>query len=221
MIAIQSLSKSYVSRTGPVPVLSDIEMSVEAGELVALMGPSGSGKSTLIKICAGLIIGDTGKIDIVGQDLTRLSARQRAHLRLKHIGVVFQDHNLLPELSAVENAALPLRALGIRRRAALEEAQEALTAFGLEHLAARRPTDISGGEQQRVGIARALVGNKRILLADEPTGALDRQTSHDVFAMLRTAADSGAAVLIASHDHAVTGWSDTVVTIEDGKLATT
>ncbi|WP_116115566.1 ABC transporter ATP-binding protein [Austwickia chelonae] len=220
MITIRNLSKSYPSGTGPVPVLSEVDLSVDPGELVALMGPSGSGKSTLIKICAGLVLGDTGDIDIAGQTLTRLSARRRAHLRLEHVGVVFQDHNLLPELSAVENVALPLRALGTARRTALDEAQDALLAFGLDHLAARRPTDISGGEQQRVGIARALVGDKKILLADEPTGSLDRQASHDVFAMLRAAADGGAAVLIASHDHAVTDWADTVITIEDGTLVT-
>lgn len=217
-IDLVEVSKTYAPGAEHVLVLDRASLRVEPGEMVALMGPSGSGKSTVINLCAGLDVADSGEVTVLGHRLEGLSQRDRSLLRLWELGVVFQDDNLLQELTAVENVALPLRARGVRRRQALQAAAEQLALLGIDDLAGRRPNQMSGGQQQRVGIARALVGDKQVLLADEPSGSLDRAATADVFQALREVADSGAAALVATHDPAVHDWADRLVQVFDGDL---
>lgn len=194
-----------------------IDLVLQPATMTALMGPSGSGKSTLIRICAGLETADAGLVRVADRDVPTMSESQRARLRLEHVGVVFQDHTLIPELTAAENIELPLRALGHSRAKARAKAREALSMFDIEELAGRLPAQMSGGQQQRVGIARAMTGQRSVLLADEPTGALDRVATRHVFDALRQAAQAGVTVLVATHDRAVAEFADAIVEI-DGEL---
>ncbi|MBW3086809.1 Lipoprotein-releasing system ATP-binding protein LolD [Austwickia sp. TVS 96-490-7B] len=199
-------------------VVNDISIDIPQGNMVSLMGPSGSGKSTLLKLCAGLEVPDEGSVFINRTRIDRMSSKKRAQVRLNSIGVIFQHGNLLNELTAAENVALPLRAQGHRRLASLQLAQEELESLGLGDYCHRAPETLSGGEQQRVGIARALAGNKKILLADEPTGALDKLATIAVFDALRKVAEAGAAILIATHDPLVNQWVDQSIVIDDGQI---
>ena len=218
MIECIKLTKKYGAGASSVRVLNKVDLSVAQGTFSLLMGPSGSGKSTLIRILSGLETADSGKALVDGQEINALNSRQRERLRLEKIGVVFQDHLLLPELRAVENVELPLRGLGMPRAEAREHALAALALFGLEDLASRWPDELSGGQQQRVGIARATVGRRSVILADEPSGALDRVATRAVFAALREAAERGVTVLAATHDPSAADFADAVYDMEDGCL---
>jgi putative ABC transport system ATP-binding protein len=183
-----------------VHALRGVSLRVAPGELVAVMGPSGSGKSTLLNLAGGLDAATSGWVEVAGQVLGRLTRRQLAALRRRRVGYVFQDLNLLASLTALENVALPLELDGEPVRKARAQARAALVEVDLTDLGPRFPDDMSGGQQQRVAIARALVGQRRLVLADEPTGALDSQTGEAVLALLRARVDGGAAGVLVTHE---------------------
>ncbi|MFD8564488.1 ABC transporter ATP-binding protein [Streptosporangium canum] len=212
---------SRVHGDGPqaVAALREVSLEVAAGELVAVMGPSGSGKSTLLNLAGGLDRPTSGEVVVEGRPLSGLSARELAALRRRHVGYVFQDLNLIPSLTAVENVMLPRELDGVRMGQARREAMEVLDEVGLAEVAGRFPEEISGGQRQRVAIARALAGERRLILADEPTGALDTPTGDDVLQLLRARCDAGAAVLLVTHEPRYAGWADRVVFLRDGAIA--
>ncbi|MEV4248886.1 ABC transporter ATP-binding protein [Streptosporangium canum] len=212
---------SRVHGDGPqaVAALREVSLEVDAGELVAVMGPSGSGKSTLLNLAGGLDRPTSGEVVVEGRPLSGLSARELAALRRRHVGYVFQDLNLIPSLTAVENVMLPRELDGVRMGQARREAMEVLAELGLAGVAGRFPEEISGGQRQRVAIARALAGERRLILADEPTGALDTPTGDDVLQLLRARCDAGAAVLLVTHEPRYAGWADRVVFLRDGEIA--
>jgi putative ABC transport system ATP-binding protein len=199
-----------------VHALRGVDLAVHAGELVAVMGPSGSGKSTLLHVAGGLDTPTSGQVFVEGRDLASLSATQVAAVRRRSVGYVFQDLNLLPSLSAVENVSLPLELDGVRGGMARRAAREALDEVGVGALAGRFPDEMSGGQQQRVAIARALVGPRRLLLADEPTGALDSTTGEEVLRVLRARCEAGAAGVLVTHEARHAAWADRVVFLRDG-----
>ncbi|WP_018255100.1 ABC transporter ATP-binding protein [Salinispora mooreana] len=209
-----------VYRAGEIPVwaLAGVSLTVRAGELVAVMGPSGSGKSTLLSIAGGLEVPTSGSVEVEGFGLGGLDSTAVAHLRRDRIGYVFQDFNLVTDLTAAENVALPLELGGSSTRAARAAAVTALDEVGLPEVADRFPDQLSGGQQQRVAIARALVGERRLVLADEPTGALDSQTSLAVLQVLRARIDAGAAGVLVTHEARYAGWADRTVFLRDGRL---
>jgi putative ABC transport system ATP-binding protein len=180
------------------------------------MGPSGSGKSTLLTLAGGLDAPTSGTVAVEGVDLASLGHRGRARMRRTAIGYVFQDFNLIPALTAVENVALPLELDGVRSRTARAAARRALAEVGLAELADRFPDHMSGGQQQRVAIARAVVGDRRLILADEPTGALDSETGEEVLRLLRARCDAGAAGVLVTHEARHAAWADRVVFLRDG-----
>ncbi len=197
-------------------VLEGLDLEVGPGDSVAIMGPSGSGKTTLLHCIAGLAVPDDGEVVVNGRAMSHLSDRQRARLRLDRIGVVFQFGELLAELSVRENVELPLRLRGVHDRGIV---QDVLARLGLEDRAGSWPGELSGGEVQRVAIARAIVGRPSLLLADEPTGALDEDLSHVVTEMLCEAAEHlGAALVVATHDSAVAAAMDRTLRLRRGKL---
>ena len=202
-----------------VAALKGVSLTLSPGEFVAVMGPSGSGKSTLLNLAGGLDLPTSGSVIVEGQELTRLSPTALAKVRRRHVGYVFQDLNLVPSLTAVENAALPLELDGMSPRQARAEAMTSLESLEMDKLADRFPDDMSGGQQQRVAIARALVGGRRLLLADEPTGALDSETGDAVMRLLRQRCDAGTAVLLVTHEARHAGWSDRVVFLRDGRVS--
>ncbi len=199
-----------------VRALRDVSFMASAGELVAVMGPSGSGKSTLLTLAGGLDQPTSGTVSVEGVDLASLGNAGRARMRRTSIGYVFQDFNLIPALSAVENVALPLELDGVRTRAAQARARQALEELGIADLADRFPDHMSGGQQQRVAIARAVVGERRLILADEPTGALDTETGEEVLRLLRARCDAGAAGVLVTHEARHAAWADRVVFLRDG-----
>jgi putative ABC transport system ATP-binding protein len=204
-----------------VQALCGVDLTVGPGELVAVMGPSGSGKSTLLNLAGGLDRPSSGEVVVEGQVLGSLTRRQLAGLRRRSIGYVFQDLNLLPSLTAGENVALPLELDGASVRSARRAAIAALTEVGLDDLLNRFPDDMSGGQQQRVAIARALVGDRRLVLADEPTGALDSVTGESVLRLLRARVDAGAAGVLVTHEARHAGWADRVIFLKDGLVVDT
>ena len=201
-----------------VTALHPTSLTVGAGELLAVMGPSGSGKTTLLSLVGGLDKQSAGRVLVDGQDVGALKPRELAILRRRTVGYVFQDLNLLHGLTALENVSIPLeldgRGLGDARAAAAQ----ALDSVGLAELASRFPDDLSGGEQQRVAIARALVGGRQILLADEPTGALDSMTGESVMRLLRKHCDDGGTAILVTHDATHAAWADRVVFLRDGRM---
>lgn len=211
---------SRVHGEGPLSVraLVDVDLTMGAGEFVAVMGASGSGKSTLLNLAGGLDLPTAGQVLVEGSDIVGLSVAERAVLRRRSLGYVFQDFNLLPALTASENVAFPLELDGWSARRARSVALEVLIEVGVEELADRRPEDMSGGQAQRVAIARALVGQRRLLLADEPTGALDSVTGTDILRVLRDRADEGAAVLMVTHEPRFAAWADRTVFLRDGRI---
>ena len=211
---------AYETPAERVVAAEGVSLTVQAGELVAIMGTSGSGKTTLINMMAGLQLPDQGKVVVAGNELTSMSTRDRAQARLRDIGVIFQDHNLIPEFSALENVALSLRAMGKSRNDADSEARELLLLVGLADALDRRPAELSGGQKQRVGIARALSGGRQVILADEPTGSLDTTNSDAVFRLLRTVADRGVGVVVATHDPKIRDIATRTVHMEGGSLDT-
>lgn len=218
-MTIVELREARVS-IGSRVLLSDASLSLQGGQCVAVMGPSGSGKSTLLQTIAGIRVPLPGEVFVEGQDLAQLSPATRDHLRLSRMGMVFQFGEVLPELSAIENVALPSRYLGVKRATAHERAGRWLDDLGLAELRDARPDQMSGGQIQRVAIARAMAHAPRLVLADEPTGMLDGTTSHDVIQLLIDCVRSaGAALVIVTHDQAVAAAADRVLTLDDGRLA--
>ncbi|MBB5627806.1 ABC transporter ATP-binding protein [Sphaerisporangium krabiense] len=202
-----------------VRALDGVSLEVAAGELVAVMGPSGSGKSTLLNIAGGLDRPTSGTVAVEGAELGTLSAKALARLRRRHVGYVFQDLNLIPSLTAEENVMLPRELDGVAARQARREAREVLDEVGVPGAGGRFPDELSGGQRQRVAIARALVGERRLLLADEPTGALDTAAGEEILALLRARCDAGAAVLLVTHEPRHAAWADKVIFLRDGAVA--
>jgi putative ABC transport system ATP-binding protein len=208
------LSKAF----GQTPALSDAGLCVDAGEIVAVMGPSGSGKSTLLHILAGIVRPDEGRVVFDGRDVTAMSDAERSNLRLREYGFVFQFGQLVPELPCVENVALPLRLEGVRRREAERRALEWLERLEVSEVAHQRPGEVSGGEGQRVAVARALVSEPRVLFADEPTGALDSLNGERVMRLLTAAAhEADVAIVLVTHEPRVAAYSDREVVVRDGR----
>jgi putative ABC transport system ATP-binding protein len=207
-----------VKAFGPTPALDRASLAVYAGEVVAVMGPSGSGKSTLLHCLAGIIAPDAGAVHYAGADIGAMSDMERSALRRTDFGFVFQFGQLVPELSCLENVTLPLRLAGVARRAADEAAREWLERLEVADVAGKRPGDVSGGQGQRVAVARALVAGPRVVFADEPTGALDSLNGERVMRLLVAAAkDTGAAVVLVTHEARVAAYSDREVIVRDGR----
>jgi len=204
-----------------VHALRGTTVQVRAGELVAVMGPSGSGKSTLLNIAGGLDTPTSGTVTVAGHDLGGVTATRRAQLRRAHIGYVFQDYNLVPALTAAENVSLPLELDGVRPHTARVESLAALAETGVLAVSDLFPDQLSGGQQQRVAIARALVGPRRLILADEPTGALDSVAGEEIMQVIRARIDDGAAGLMVTHDARYAAWADRTVFLDDGRITAT
>ncbi len=218
MLELRGVSKVYGTGRAEVHALRGVDLSVRSGELVAVMGPSGSGKSTLLTIAGTLEEPSEGQVLVGDRDVAGLSRDERARLRRRSIGYVFQDFNLIPGLSAIENVALPLELDGIRVKAARAAALAVLSRLGLDERSVRFPDELSGGESQRVAIARAVVGERHLLLADEPTGALDSVSGEAVMRMLRAACRDGVAGVVVTHDAQLASWADRVVFLRDGRV---
>ncbi|MDT0259816.1 ABC transporter ATP-binding protein [Jatrophihabitans lederbergiae] len=218
VLHLRRVVRTYGSGDLQVHALAGIDLTVQAGELVAIMGPSGSGKSSLLTIAGGLDSPTSGDVLVNGESLTSKTAKQLAALRRRSIGYVFQQLNLIPSLTAAENIMLPRELDGVASRQARREARAALAEVDLEDLANRFPDEMSGGQQQRVAIVRALIGARKLILADEPTGALDSHTGEDVLRLLRGRCDAGAAGVLVTHDARHAGWADRVVFLRDGAV---
>ena len=219
VLSVRGVTRTYDSMAGPLTVLKGVELDVMPGEVVGLIGPSGSGKSSLLH-AAGLLERPTsGEVRIDGRDVGDLPERARTHIRLASIGFVYQFHHLLAEFDARDNVALPLRIAGVNQTEARARAAEVLTALGLGERLTHQPAQMSGGEQQRVAVARALANRPRLLLADEPTGNLDPATSQTVFEALHDLVKkTGVAALIATHNMELAGHMDRVFALKDGHL---
>ena len=215
-----AVAKAYAQGGGALAVLRRVDLTVAPGECVGIVGRSGAGKSTLLHILAGLSDPDEGSVLVMGQPLTGASAAERARIRNARMGFVYQFHHLLPEFTALENVAMPLLVGGSRMAAATERAQALLAEVEMSGRAGHRPHELSGGERQRVAVARALATSPGIVLADEPTGNLDRQSADMVFAALRALGDShGTAFVVVTHDEEIAGRTDRALTLADGVLA--
>ena len=217
-LEFRNVSRTFGEGFAEVRALVGIELSVERGELVAVMGPSGSGKSTLLTIAGGLEDPTSGEVLVTGRPLAAMSRNELAALRRQSIGFVFQDFNLLAGLTAVENVSLPLELDGIPAKRARVVALEALEAFSLSSRADTFPDDLSGGERQRVAIARAVVGERQLLLADEPTGALDSVNGEGVMRLVQAACRKGVAGVVVTHDAQLASWADRIVFLRDGHI---
>ncbi|MEU3208889.1 ABC transporter ATP-binding protein [Streptomyces cyaneofuscatus] len=214
LLAAHDLRKTY----GATPALDGASFSVHPGEVVAVMGPSGSGKSTLLHCLAGIITPDSGTITYAGRELSAMSDAERSALRRSDFGFVFQFGQLVPELTCVENVALPLRLNGVKRKAAERTAREWMERLEVEDTAAKRPGEVSGGQGQRVAVARALAASPKVIFADEPTGALDSLNGERVMELLTEAArSSNVAVVLVTHEARVAAYSDRDVTVRDGR----
>jgi putative ABC transport system ATP-binding protein len=216
VLLLSGVTRDHVQGDVVVHALRGVDLAVHAGELVAVMGPSGSGKSTLLHVAGGLDTPTSGRVFVEDRNLATLTAAQVAAVRRRSVGYVFQDLNLLPSLSALENVSLPLELDGVRGGMARRAARAALEEVGVGAFAARFPDEMSGGQQQRVAIARALVGPRRLLLADEPTGALDSTTGEEVLRVLRARCEAGAAGVLVTHEARHAAWADRVVFLRDG-----
>ena len=221
ILELRDVHRIHGSGETAVHALRGVTLAVDAGELVAVMGPSGSGKSTLLNLAGGLDRPSRGEVVVDGTVLGGCSRRALAALRRRRVGYVFQDLNLLPSLTAAENVALPLELDGVAARQARWLALAALADVDLDGYGPRFPDEMSGGQQQRVAIARAVVGERRLVLADEPTGALDSQTGEAVLRLLRAKVDGGAAGVVVTHDARYAGWADRVVFLRDGIIVDT
>ena len=218
-LELRDVSKVYGDGAAEVHALRGVSLTIEPGALVAIMGPSGSGKSTMLTIAGSLEDATSGEVFVGGRALSSMSRNERARLRRRSIGFVFQDFNLLPGLTAAENVALPLELDGIAARTARKAGLRALEELGLADRAMRFPDELSGGERQRVAIARAVVGERRLLLADEPSGALDSVNAEAVMRLVRTACRGDVAGVVVTHDAQLASWADRVVFLRDGRMA--
>ena len=218
VLELRGVSKVYGDGAAKVQALRNVNLSVEAGAMVAVMGPSGSGKSTLLTIAGSLEEPTSGEVLIGGNPVSRMSRNTKARLRRRAVGYVFQDFNLLPGLTAAENVALPLELDGISGKTARAAGLRTLEGLGLSERASRFPDQLSGGERQRVAIARAVVGDRRLLLADEPSGALDSVNAEEVMRLLHEACKRGVAAVVVTHDAQLASWADRVVFLRDGAL---
>lgn len=219
ILKLEHIYKDYLQGKMTVPVLKDVSLQVEEGEYVAIMGPSGSGKSTLMNIIGCLDRPTSGSYELAGQDVLKLGDNAVASVRLHSIGFVFQNFQLLPRQSALDNVALPLIYAGIRKKVRRERAKEALIRVGLEDRLNFKPTQLSGGQKQRVAIARAMVNNPKILLADEPTGALDSHSSKQVMELFQKLNDEGVTVIMITHDRGIAEHAKRIVDIFDGEIS--
>jgi putative ABC transport system ATP-binding protein len=217
-LEMKHVSKVYGEGEAEVHALRDINLSVDPGALIAVMGPSGSGKSTLLTIAGSLEDATDGEVFIGGSSLSRMSRDAKARLRRRSIGFVFQDFNLLPGLTAVENVALPLELDGMSARKAQKVGMDALEELGLADRGRHFPDMLSGGERQRVSIARAVVGERKLLLADEPSGALDSVNGEAVMRLVLAACRRGVAAVVVTHDAQLASWADRVLFIRDGQM---
>jgi putative ABC transport system ATP-binding protein len=218
VIELRRVSKVYGDGPARVQALSDVDLAVAAGEMVAVMGQSGSGKSTMLTIAGSLEDPTSGEVLVGGAPLEAMSRDERARLRRRSVGYVFQNFNLLCGLTAAENVSLPLELDGIAARKARAAGVDALEELGLGHKASRFPDELSGGERQRVAIARAAVGERRLILADEPTGALDSLNGEVVMRLVRAACRRGVAAVVVTHDAQAASWADRVVFLRDGRV---
>jgi putative ABC transport system ATP-binding protein len=218
MLELRQVSKVYGQGAAEVCALRGVSLEVDQGTMVAVMGPSGSGKSTLLTIAGSLEEPTSGQVLVGGHDLATMSRNDKARLRRQSIGYVFQDFNLLPGLTAAENVALPLELDGLGARKARVAALRALDGLGLADRTSSYPDQLSGGERQRVAIARAVVGDRQLLLADEPSGALDSENSEAVMRMVHAACKQGVAAVVVTHDAQLASWADRVVFIRDGRI---
>jgi putative ABC transport system ATP-binding protein len=218
-IRLKGVTKEFGSGETRTVALDDIDLELTYGELVLLVGPSGCGKTTLISIVAGLLDATRGETEVLGQNLTRMRGGRKVRFRGDNIGFVFQQYNLLPALTAVENACVPLLIAGWDRRKAIAKAMELLVSVGMEPHVRKYPTQLSGGQQQRVAIARALVHEPRLLVCDEPTAALDAASGRTVMELIRkVAVQADRAVIVVTHDSRVYDFGDRIVTMADGKV---
>jgi putative ABC transport system ATP-binding protein len=215
----RNVVKSYGTGSAKVMALRGIDLDVRKGELMMLVGPSGCGKTTLISVVAGILDQDTGDCRVLGENLISLTPRKKTQFRGQNVGFVFQAFNLLPTLSAAENAAVPLLINGLPRAKAIDRAKAMLTRVGLGDRAHSLPAQLSGGQQQRVAIARALVHDPRLIVCDEPTSALDHETGHKVMDLLREVAlGDGRALVIVTHDARIFGFADRIARMDDGRI---
>src|SRR5262245_875785 len=219
ILEFDDVVKSYGSGTTEVRALRGVSLTVDPGEFVAIMGPSGCGKSTLLHLAGALETASAGSIRVAGQELAGLDAAARGRLRRLQVGFVFQRLNLIPALSAIENVMLPLELAGESSRSARKVAIETLEAMGLAEKLDRYPDDFSGGQQQRIAIARAVVGERQLLLADEPTGSLDTASGDEVIELLSALPrDHGTAVVLVTHEPRFASWADRFVFLRDGRI---
>ncbi|MFP1601798.1 ABC transporter ATP-binding protein [Microbacterium sp. 2216-1] len=218
VLRMMGVSQQYGVGELAVSAVSGIDLEVAPGELVAVMGASGSGKSTLLSIAGGLQAPTVGEVVVDGQHLSTAKHDQLSALRRRAVGFVFQDYNLIPTLTAMENVTLPMELDGVDRRTVRRAGRDALNLVGLADRGNAYPDDLSGGQQQRVAIARAIIGGRRLILADEPTGALDSVTGEQVMRMLRGRIDAGAAGILVTHEARHAAWADRIVYLRDGRI---
>ena len=218
VIETTDIAKTYEMGHESIHALRSVSIKIPRGEYVAFMGPSGSGKSTLMNIIGCLDTPSHGQYILNGQDVSRMSDNELAEVRNKEIGFVFQSFNLLPRASALDNVALPLIYAGLSKRERTERALESLRAVGLADRASHRPNELSGGQRQRVAIARALVNNPSVLLADEPTGALDSKTSHEIMDLFEALYSKGNTIIMVTHEEDIARYAHRIVRLRDGEV---
>ena len=220
-IAVQcrQVRKEFGNGGGKVLALRGVDLDVRCGAMTLLVGPSGCGKTTLLSVIAGLLNASAGEVIVLGEEIERLPGGQQIVFRRKNLGFVFQQYNLLPALTAAENAAVPLLAAGVPRRKAVQKANDLLATLGMAERAGALPKQLSGGQQQRVALARALIHKPRLLVCDEPTAALDAETGHAVMELLAAeAVRPDRAVIVVTHDNRIFGFADTIARMDDGRI---
>lgn len=218
LISAAGLKRTFGQGESSVQALGGVSLDVSSGELVAIMGASGSGKSTLLAALGGLDLVDDGEVFIEGRSLGELKAKEASRLRRQSLGFIFQDLNLVSSLTIEENVALPLELDGIKQRELKLLVAKALDEMGIAPISKRYPDQVSGGQRQRAAVARCFIGERKILLADEPTGALDSRSSEEVIRQIRSKVDQGLAGVIVTHDAKIAGWADRILTMRDGVI---